>query len=160
MRSLEKNRPRLLVVCKNSRIRNELVLLLTSYGYYVDYEETRSQGIAKFRQHKHMIVIFDAEILPKFPRRMFRVFTYFQRHPMILIAAEKKDESKVFQYLQLGAYDIIDVPLNMDYLSIVFRRMVSYNQLESKHEFIKLLVALTILSLPLWGVFAYIFSRF
>ena len=159
MRSFEKNRPRLLVISKDLKIRNDLVALLTGYGYFVDYVETRSEGITKFRQNKHAVVIVDVHSLPKFPERMLKLFSYLQRNPIILIAAHKEDQQIVFPYLRCGVYDILPLPLQVENLDIIFRRMVNSNILRGHYEFSEMLIFVGLFSLPVWILFLIAFTR-
>ena len=59
----EANRDRVLVISNRGEVRNELVTLLSGYGYFVEYCATRREGIRKFRSHKQSIVILDVNAL-------------------------------------------------------------------------------------------------
>lgn len=153
MRKFEQNRTRLLIICKDEQITNDLITLLTGYGYYVDYVASRKEGIIKFKQHKQAIVIFDAASLPRNPKHLFRVFNVYMKNPKILIAARREEEAKIYPYLDKGVYDIIQIPLRFEYLDFNLRRLVSYDHLTARHEFLKILINTFLLSSPLWVYF-------
>lgn len=159
MRKFERNRTRLLIVCKDNDITNDLVTLLTGYGYYVDYVSSRKEGIIKYRQYKQAIVIFDAASLPKNPKHLFDVFSYYSSNPKILIAARPEEESKIYPFLNNGVYDIIQLPLRYEYLDFNLRRLVSFDCLQARHEFQTMALKLIGYSAPLWIYFIVILSR-
>jgi DNA-binding response OmpR family regulator len=153
MRNFEKNRTRLLIVCQNQKLSNDLIALLTGYGYYVDYASTRKEGILKFKQYKQAIVIFEAALLPKFPRHLFRIFRIYTNNPKILIVARHQEEQKIYPYLNNDVYDIIQVPLRFEYLDFSIRRLVAFDTLSARHEFLIMLMKLVAFSSPLWIYF-------
>ena len=159
MGKLEKNRTRLLIICRDQNLTNDLVTLLTGYGYYVDYVYTRKEGIIKYKQYKQAIVIFDAASLPKYPKHLFRIFRFYKNNPKILIAAKSEEEQKIYPFLNNGVYDIIQVPLRFEYLDFNLRRLVAYDNLTARHEFVTLLIKLIAYSSPLWVYFVVILSR-
>jgi DNA-binding response OmpR family regulator len=159
MRKFEKNRTRLLIICSDQNLTNDLVTLLTGYGYYVDYVATRKEGIIKYKQYKQAIVIFDAASLPKYPKHLFRVFKFYSSNPKILIAARPEEEKYIYPFLNNGVYDIIQLPLRFDYLDFNIRRLVSYDNLMARHEFLTMVLKLVAFSSPLWVYFIVILAR-
>ncbi len=150
VRNFQKNRPRLLVISKNKEVRHNLVTLLTGYGYYVDYVDNRDDGIQNYREHKHHIVIMDVDSLPEDPDSMFTLFKAYSKNPVILAAANKEEEENVYPYMQRGVYDIVQIPLKMNYLHFILRRLVEHSRLESKNEFMQSFLKLLILIAPAW----------
>lgn len=155
MRRFERSRPRLLVVTQDREVRDDLVTLLTGYGYYVDYVRTRAEGVRIFKQYKHAVVILDVPSLPRFPSRLFNIFQVYKREPIILVAARKEEAGRAYPYLMHGVYDVINVPLRLDYFHVVLRRLVENNRLRGQNEFMRLLIELSILVLPLWIAVVY-----
>ncbi len=153
MRKFEKNRTRLLIICKDTNLTNDLISLLTGYGYYVDYVLTRREGIIKYKQYKQAIVIFDVPSLPKHPRHLFRFFKIYSSNPKILIAARQEEEQKMYPFLNDGVYDIIQLPLRFEYLDFNLRRLVSYDNLTARYEFLMMFTKLVAYSSPLWVYF-------
>lgn len=160
MSKLDKNRPRLLVVSESPSIRNDLVTLLTGYGYYVDYVNDRRDGLRKYRQHKHAVVIFDVGSLPRYPVRLFRLFMAYHHNPTIMIAATSPEEPGVYKYLDKGVYDIVQLPLRMDYVHFVLRRMVEHNAIISQTFFYRMMLVVTLLFLPVWLLLVYLMSLY
>ena len=66
------NRHRVLVISKSSRLRSELVTLLSGYGYFVEECQDRLAGMKKFRAYKQSIIIIDVPSLRRFSRRIFQ----------------------------------------------------------------------------------------
>jgi|GEM_PF-1035302 len=159
MRKFEKNRTRLLLICKDQSITNDLVTLLTGYGYYVDYVATRKEGILKYKQYKQAIVIFDAASLPRYPRLLFDIFQFYSSNPKILIAAHPDEEKKIYPFLNKGVYDIIQLPLRAEYLDFNIRRLVSYDNLQARYEFQSMFLKLGIYSSPLWVYFIVVLAQ-
>lgn len=153
MRKFEKNRTRLLVICADQLITNKMVTLLTSYGFYVDYVTTRKEGIQKFKQHKQSIIIYDAALLPKYPKHLFKIFSLYMNNPKILIAAKPEQQQKIYPYLNNGLYDLIQVPLDYENFDFILRRLVAYDTLTASYEFFNMIVKLMIISFPLWLYF-------
>ena len=55
----DSNRHRVLIISRSLDLRNELVTLLSGYGYFVEFCQSRMEGTRKFRAHKQSIVILD-----------------------------------------------------------------------------------------------------
>lgn len=159
MRKFEKNRTRLLIICGDQALTNDLVTLLTGYGYYVDYVATRKEGIIKYKQYKQAILIIEAALLPKYPRNLFKIFRFYSSNPKILIAARPEEEQKIYPFLNDGVYDIIQLPLREEYLDFNIRRLVSYDYLCARYEFLKLFMKLVTFSSPLWVYFIIVLVR-
>jgi DNA-binding response OmpR family regulator len=159
MRKFEKNRTRLLLVCKDQRLSNDLVTLLTGYGYYVDYVATRKEGVHKFKQYKQAIVIFDVASLPRYPSHLFRVFRVYMSSPKILIIAKQEEEELVYPYLNNAVYDIIQLPLRFEYLNFTLRRLVTYDNLCARFEFLSTVMKLVLYTSPLWIYFIIVLTN-
>jgi DNA-binding response OmpR family regulator len=153
------NRPRLLVISKDTQVRNDLVILLSGCGYFVDYVVTRSEGMAKFRSFKHAVVIMDVHALPKFPKRMLRLFRVYKKNPIILIVARSDEAYQVYPFMRLGIFDVITLPFQADHLYIVLKRLVEHSRLLAQHEFIRRFISVLLITLPLWGTFLWFLAR-
>jgi len=92
----ERNRSRLLIISRDRTVRNDMIMLLSGCGYFVDYVETRAEGIAKYRNFKHAVVILDVHALPRSPQRLLKLFQMYKKNPIILIVAEKNDEERLY----------------------------------------------------------------
>ena len=145
---LQKDLPRLLVICSESSVRSDIVTLLSGYGYYVDYESNINDGINRFKQTKHTIAILDAQALRNEHESLMQRFTVYKRNPIILVAAEKKDELDMIPFLKSGVYDILPLPLEVNRLDFVLKRLIDHSRLQYKHEFLKFFIVIAGLFIP------------
>lgn len=152
----EGNRHRVLVISRSRDLRNELVTLLSGYGYFVEYCQSRMEGIRKFRAHKQSIVILDVPVLRTFPQRLFRFIRMIRRNTIVLIAANRKEEAEAVQRLDLGAYDILHLPLKTDFLKLTLKRALDHHKLTVENLFVKNAVFFGLLMAPLWAILAYL----
>lgn len=152
----EINRHRVLVISKNAEVRNELVTLLSGYGYFVEYCQSRMEGVRKFRAHKQPIVILDVPVLRAFPTRLFRLIQQVRKNTIVLIAANKKDEAAAFEKLGMGVYDVLNLPLKTDFLKLTLSRAINHHRLTLENLFVKNFVFFGLLMLPIWAVLAYL----
>lgn len=150
---------RVLVISRSLDLRNELVTLLSGYGYYVEYTGSRREGIRKFRAHKQSIVILDVPLMRIFPQRLFRFIRMIRRNAIVLIAANRKEEAEAVQRLDLGAYDILHLPLRTDFLKLTLSRALEHHQLMVENIFVKNVVFFSLLMLPLWCLLGYLLVR-
>lgn len=155
----ERNRSRLLIISRDRAVRNDMIMLLSGCGYFVDYVETRTEGIAKYRNFKHAVVILDVHALPRSPQRLLKLFQMYKKNPIILIVAEKNDEERLYPYMQMGIFDIVTLPFHVDYLYFVLRRLIDHSKLTASNEFAKLLLLMIIVTLPIWGVAIWFIAR-
>lgn len=154
------HRTRLLVISKDEAMRNSLVTLLTGYGYFVDYVENRHDGLRKFRENKHAIAIVDVHTLPRVPAHFFRAFRIYKRNPIIVIAANDEEMPRVYPYLCRDVYDILQLPLKMEYLDFTLKRLVEHNRLMKNNEFLKMLLLMLALIAPIWITLFYVLLLF
>jgi two-component system, NtrC family, response regulator HydG len=155
----DSNRHRVLVISRSPDLRNELVTLLSGYGYFVEWCSTRMEGLRKFRSHKQSIVIVDVPVLRTFPHRLFRFIRMIRRNAIVLIAANRKEEAEAVQRLDLGAYDILHLPLRTDFLKLTLNRAMEHHRLMLENIFVKNVVFFGLLLLPLWGLLGYLLVR-
>jgi DNA-binding NtrC family response regulator len=154
-----KPRHRVLVISPSPSLRDELVTLLSGYGYFVEYSATRLEGIRKFRAHKQPIVIVDIPVLRHLPARLFRLFQMVRRNTIVLIAAHKKEEVEAFQLMRLGAYDVLNLPLKTDFLKLTLTRASSHHKMIIENIFVKNALFFGVLMLPVWVVLIWVLSR-
>lgn len=155
----DNSRHRVLVISRSAEVRNEIVTLLSGYGYFVEFCHSRLEGIRRFRSHKQPIVILDVPMLRTFPQRMFRLIKMVRRNTIVLIASQKKEEAEAFQQLQLGAYDILNLPLKTEFLQLTLSRALAHHQLQMENIFVKNAVFFGLLMCPVWILLAYILAR-
>lgn len=152
----EVNRHRVLVISKRPDVRNELVTLLSGYGYFVEYCPTRMDGIRKFRAHKQPIVILDVPILRLFPSRLLRLIQQVRKNTIVLIAAHKHEEPEAFDKVGMGVYDVLNLPLKTEFLKLTLSRALNHHRLTLENLFVKNFVFFGLLMLPIWALLAYL----
>jgi DNA-binding response OmpR family regulator len=145
-----KNRPRLLIISKDNKVQNDLVTLLTGYGYYVDYVVNRTQAVAKFKNYKHAVVIIDFKTYINNGKRLFTVLKAIKKNPVVCVTANKDEEPLTYKYLQSGLYDIIQLPLKVEYLDFVLNRLIDNASTSVNYEFLKLLIMILFYATPLF----------
>lgn len=155
----DNNRHRVLVISRSPDLRNELVTLLSGYGYFVEFCHSRMEGVRKFRAHKQSIVIVDVPALRTFPMRLFRFIRMIRRNAIVLIAANRKEEAEAVQKLDLGAYDILHLPLQTDFLKLTLSRALEHHRLMVENIFVKNVVFFGLLMSPIWATLAYLMIR-
>ncbi len=155
----DKNRPRLLIIIKESAGRDELVTLFTACGYYVDYVATAKEGLTHFRLRRHSIVMFDLESLGDSPGTVLSQFRYYKRRPILIAATAKEEEERVYPLFAEGLYDFVTLPLRTEYVDIVLRRMVYLNRMTARYEFMHTLLLLSLQLTPLWILITYSLAR-
>ena len=155
----EANRHRVLVVSGNTEVSNELVTLLSGYGYFVEYCQGRMEGMRKFRAHKQPIVILDMKVLRIFPQRLFRFIQSIRKNTIVLIAASKKEEAEAFDRVSMGAYDVLNLPLKTEYLKLTLNRAMAHHRLTLENIFVKNIVFFSLLVSPIWAYLAYLIVK-
>lgn len=153
---LHNNRHRVLVISRSPDLRNELVTLLSGYGYFVEFCQSRMEGVRKFRAHKQSIVILDVPVLQTVPQRLFRFIRTIRKNAIVLIAAHRKEEAEAVQRLDLGAYDILHLPLQTDFLKLTLSRALEHHRLMVENIFVKNVAFFGLLMLPIWALLAYL----
>lgn len=153
------NRQRVLIISRSLETRNEMVTLLSGYGYYVEYCQSRMEGVRKFRAHKPPILVLDIPVLRVFPKRLFRLIQKVRKNTIILIAAHKREEDQAFEHLKLGAYDVLNLPLKTDFLKLTLSRALAHHRLLLENIFVKNTMLFSLLMLPIWVVLAVLLLR-
>lgn len=152
----EINRHRVLVISKSPDLRNELVTLLSGYGYFVEYCQSRMEGVRKFRAHKQPIVILDVPVLRLFPQRLFQLIQRVRKNTIVLVASHKEEEAEAFEKLGLGVYDVLNLPLRTDFLKLTLARAITHHRMTLENLFVKNLIFFGLLIFPIWALLAYL----
>lgn len=150
------SRHRILIISRNIALRNELVTLLSGYGYFVDFCSSRLEGFRRFRSHKQPIVILDVPVLRTFSDRVFRLIRMVRLNTIVLIAAHRFEEKEAFGKLKLGAYDVLNLPLKTDFLRQTLSRAQTHHRLQMENFFVKNLAFFGLLLLPVWVLLGYL----
>ncbi len=150
------NRHRVLIISGSPEVRNEMVTLLSGYGYFVEYCANRLDGIRQFRAHKPPILILDIPTLGIYPKRLFNLIQRVRKNTIVLIAAHKREEAEAFERLQLGAYDVLNLPLKTDFLKLTLSRALNHHKLMLENIFVKNVIFFGLLMTPIWALLAYL----
>lgn len=148
-----------MVISRNTEVRNELVTLLSGYGYFVEYCRDRVEGMRKFRHHKQPIVILDVPTLRGFPKRLFRFIQLVRKNTIVLIAANKLEEAEALERVSMGAYDVLNLPLKTEFLKLTLRRALAHHRLTLENIFIKNALFFAIVLAPIWALLSYFLIR-
>jgi DNA-binding NtrC family response regulator len=154
-----RHRHRVLVISPSTTLRNELVTLLSGYGYFVEHSASRSEGVRKFRAHKQPIVILDIPVLKYWPARLFKLFQLVRKNTIVLIAANKKEEASAFQLMRLGAYDVLNLPLKTDFLKLTLTRALSHHKMLIESIFVKNTLFFGLFMLPIWVLIVWLLAK-
>lgn len=144
------NPHRVLVLSRNQHLRNDLVTLLSGYGYHTDHSDSRSEGMKQFRAYKQSIIIVDVPILRKFSQRIFRMIRIIHRHAIVLVAAHQSEMSLAFAHLRGGAFDVLNLPLTTSELIHTINRAQQHHRLYLENLFVKNVLFFGMLLAPLW----------
>ena len=153
------NRHRVLVISQSQDLRNELVTLLSGYGYFTEYCKDRLEGLRQFRRHKQAIVIVDLPAIARFPQRWFRTIHTIRKNAIVLVAAHKHEDAEAFSILPMGAYDVLNLPLKTDFLKLTLLRAQNHHRLQIENIFVKNTLFFGLLMLPLWAYMAYLLIK-
>jgi DNA-binding NtrC family response regulator len=153
------NRHRVLVISRNDELRNDLVTLISSYGYFVEDFANRLEAIRRFRAHKQSIIIIDIPSLRRFSKRIFNLIRNIQQNAIILVAAHKPENRIAFEHLSMGAYDVLRLPLKTESLIHTLNRAQSHHRMLIDNMFVKNLLFFGLLMIPLWLLTAYLLIK-
>jgi DNA-binding response OmpR family regulator len=123
-------RPTILLIEDEARLRHNLQILLQDEGYCVVSAEHGEEGIQRLQEKTFDLVMTDL-IMPKMDG--FQVMEYLQEHyrdtVVVVITAYASTESAI-QALRRGAYDYVAKPFDIDLLLIVVKRALEKARLQ------------------------------
>jgi DNA-binding response OmpR family regulator len=137
----------------------DLSSVLSGYGYFVEHCRTRLEGVRKFRQHRPALVIVDMDAVSGLPERFFRFFRLVREHSIVLVAADKQQESLAARYLLWGAQDVLRLPLRHNDLNFTLSRTSVYHRKMVRSSFLRNLFYFGIAMTPLWVLALYLALR-
>lgn len=155
MNILLKPRKRLLLLTADAKLRSEFIAILTGMGFYVDYEDTLSKALNRFRVSRHPIVFLDERCIPSNSTRLYQAFYRVQSNGIVVALTVQEKRKDVFMHLADGAFDIFTVPILHDEVVAKVGRLVKHHDLMSQVNYLKflnlfLLMLFPLLALTLW----------
>jgi DNA-binding NtrC family response regulator len=150
---------RALIVSRDPALRQDIAVVLSTYGFTHDAAETRREGMEKFLIYKHAVVISDVDLLPKFPRHMDWLYRYAHRNPLTLITVTADKIAQAYPYLEKAAYGLLHLPLDADDFTVTFERALEFNALRANNMFLRDAFFLFALSLPLLALLVFLVTR-
>jgi DNA-binding response OmpR family regulator len=134
---------------------DEIRGVLNGYGYLVEHCRTRLEGVLKFRGQPQSLVIVDVESIHGLPERLFRFFRLVREHSIVLVAADRKQESQATRYLLWGAHDVLRLPLRHEELNFTLSRTSAYHRNMVRSSFVRNALYFGLTMLPLWALALY-----
>jgi len=150
---------RALIVSKDPVLRQDLAVVLSTYGFSHDAAQTRREGMEKFLTYKHSVVISDVDLLPRFPRHMDWLYREAHRIPLTLITVTADRIQEAYPYLEKAAYGLLHLPFDPDDFTATFERALEYNALRANNIFLRDAFFLFALSLPLLALLVFLVTR-
>jgi DNA-binding NtrC family response regulator len=150
---------RALIVSRDPVLRQDLAVVLSTYGFIHDTAETRRDGMAKFIAYKHALIISDADLLPRFPHRLEWLYREMHRNPLTLITVTADRIEQAYPYLKKAAYGLLHLPLDTDDFTFTLERALEYNTLKANNLFLRDAFFLFGLALPLLVVLVFFMMK-
>ncbi len=149
MSVLLRPRKKLLLLSADHQMRDDLMALLTGMGFYVDYEDTLTKALDRFRNVRHSVVFIDERYTPSNSARLYQAFYRIQTNCIVVALVDYENRAHVFSHLADGAWDIMTLPLMHEEVVSKVQRLVKHHQLISSVNFLKHLVLFLLLLFPL-----------
>lgn len=140
-------------------LSGELRTVLIGFGYFVDHCSDRGEGVRKFRERRHSLIIVDADAVRGQPERFFRFFSIARGGSIVLVASSRERRGDAARYLLWGAHDVILLPLKPDALSFILGRASAYHRRVLRAAFYRNAMYFGLVLSPLWGVLLYTLLR-
>jgi DNA-binding response OmpR family regulator len=123
-------RPAILLIEDEARLRQNLQILLQNDGYRVVTAGHGAEGLQRLQEEPFDLVITDL-VMPAMDG--FQLMEYLQDHHLdtvvVVITAYASTESAI-QAMRRGAYDYIAKPFDVDFLQIVIKRALEKARLQ------------------------------
>lgn len=130
--------PKLLVVDDDAEIREQLKWALSS-EYVVLQAENRPTALAVTKREHPSLVLLDLG-LPPCPNdateglAALEEFLGVDRLPKVIVITGNSDRTNALQAVQMGAYDYIQKPIQVDILRVILRRAVYLHCVGQEHR--------------------------
>lgn len=130
-----KNRHRVLLASADKKIIDNVLMLLSSHGYFVDTATTFDELADKMVNYKPSILITDVELLPSNPMVMNQLFNKAKKRPVQLLIDRDESAQIVREYLFSGVDDLLTIPFDAAKLYRKVKRAAEYNRMQHEIEY-------------------------
>ena len=126
------DKKKILVIDDDESTRESLEIYLNELGYKVLLATNGREGFDSFIEYKPDLILTDI-MMPEWNglELLKKIKTINPRVPIILITAVEKTESIILA-MQLGAYDYIEKPIDINNLKITIEHALETNELSKK----------------------------
>jgi len=130
-----KNRHRVLLASSDKHITDNVLMLLSSHGYFVDTAMTYDEVSEKMVNYKPSILIIDVDLLPSNPATLMQLYNKAKKKPVQLLIDRDESAPIVKEYLHSGIDDLLTVPFDADKLYRKVKRAADYNRMQHEIEY-------------------------
>ena len=138
-------------------LADELRPVLNNFGYFVEHDATRLDGVRKFRDRRHSLVVVDSDVVTGNPERFFRFFQVAGGAIVLVASGKEHRPDASSRYLLWGAHDVIQLPLRPDALSFILGRTSAYHRRVLRMAFYRHVLYFGAAITPLWALLLYFF---
>lgn len=150
-------KPKCLIFSK--RVSSEFENLLTNSGYQIFFSNNRKGAFKFILINRPMLIIIDAEYLPKNPNRIFQAFKISHSTPGILILAEKKHDCHAYSWIDDAFFEIIEVPFNLVQIELSLKRITESLHIHTKNLFYRDILVQAGLAFPVLILLTFLLAR-
>jgi len=130
-----KNRHRVLLASPDKKIIDNVLMLLSSHGYFVETAVSYDELADKMVNYKPSILIADVEVLPANPMTLSELFNMAKKRPVQLLIDRDENAPIVREYLFSGVDDLLTIPFDASKLYRKVKRAAEYNRMQHEIEY-------------------------
>lgn len=154
-----KNRHRVLLASPDKHITDNVLMLLSSHGYYVDTASDYSELSEKMVNYKPSILIADVELLPPNPMQLNQLFNLAKKKPVQLLIDRDENAPIVREYLHSGIDDLLTIPFDSSKLYRKVKRAAEYNRMQHDIEYHSGMLFILKMMLPIFIVIIFFIAN-
>jgi DNA-binding NtrC family response regulator len=154
-----KNRHRVLLASPDKQITDNVLMLLSSHGYFVDTAEDYDTLAEKMVNYKPSILIADVEILPANPLVLSQLYNKAKKRPVQLLIDRDENAPIVQEYLHTGIDDLLTIPFDSNKLYRKVKRAAEYNRMQHDIEYHSGMLFILKMMLPLFLAIVFFLSN-
>lgn len=154
-----KNRHRVLLASPDKSITDNVLMLLSSHGYFVDTACDYQQLSEKMVNYKPSILIADVELLPTNPMQLAQLFNLAKKKPVQLLIDRDENAPIVREYLHSGIDDLLTIPFDSNKLYRKVKRAAEYNRMQHDIEYHSGMLFILKMMLPIFIVIIFFIAN-